>query len=146
MLLYTMPGPPNAILMLLYTTPLCRWFSQGYRSGRAAAHGLWISGADPERFWQQTWKNTNGSKFSVIERHSCQNELQLQSYKNNTYYVYIISICIGFAVHLSKLALIEVGDPVKPSKPGWGESFVSGAGRERRRGPTFAWRRWSSWW
>ena len=37
-------------VMLLYTTPLCRWFSQGYRSGRAAAHGLWMSGADPERF------------------------------------------------------------------------------------------------
>lgn len=45
---------------------------------------------------------------------------------------------MGFAVHLSKLALIEVGHPDKPSKPGWGESFVSGAGRERRRGPTFA--------
>lgn len=41
-------------------------------------------------------------------------------------------------MHGIRSTFVKTCDPVKPSKPGWGESFVSGAGRERRRGPTFA--------
>ena len=51
--------------MLLYTTPLCRRFSQGYRSGRAAAHALWMSGKNTpnDSIWQQTWKKHKWLQF-----------------------------------------------------------------------------------